>query len=66
MFSPMLHHIDNSIRWRAAHPTGPVPPPHDILLKYSQIPDELVERSKAQLKRLKEVAGVKPGEPTTL
>ncbi|KAI9751980.1 MAG: hypothetical protein M4579_005816 [Chaenotheca gracillima] len=58
-FSPVLHRIDQAIRWRAVHPTEPIPPVNEILTKFSQQPPELVDRSKPQLDALVAAADVK-------
>ncbi|RPA80123.1 SPOC domain-like protein [Ascobolus immersus RN42] len=44
VFSPLYHRINQVIKYRAVHPDEPVPPPHDILVKYSQPPKELLEK----------------------
>ena len=61
-YSPVLHRIDQAIRWRAVHPTEPVPPPYDVLTRYSKIPEELRATSKSQLAKLIDVADVKKGK----
>jgi ATP-dependent DNA helicase 2 subunit 2 len=60
-YSPVLHRINQAIRWRAAHPSEPIPPVAEILTKYSQPPAELLKASQAQLTRLIETADVKKG-----
>lgn len=60
-YSPVLHRIDQAIRWRAVHPNEPIPPPHEILLKYSHPPDELVSGAKRKLEELVSAANVKKG-----
>ncbi|KAI4217892.1 MAG: hypothetical protein LQ349_008968 [Xanthoria aureola] len=62
-FSPVLHRIDQAVRWRAVHPTEPVPPPHEILVRYSNPPEELVNRSKKRLEKLMVAADVKKVPP---
>ncbi|KAL8758416.1 MAG: hypothetical protein Q9199_001491 [Rusavskia elegans] len=62
-FSPVLHRIDQAVRWRAVHPTEPVPPPHDILVRYSNPPEDLVNRSKKRLEKLMAAADVKKVPP---
>lgn len=59
--SPVLHRIDQAVRWRAVHPTEPVPPPYDILTKYSKVPEELYSTSKPHLNKLIAAADVKKG-----
>lgn len=72
-YSPVLHRLDQAVRWRAVHPTEPVPPPYEILTRYSKPPEELVAKSKRRLEKLVDAASVKKGEmpgictrPTTL
>lgn len=60
-YSPVLHRIDQAIRWRAVHPNEPIPPPHEILVKYSKPPEELVISAKRKLEELASVADVKKG-----
>ncbi|CAO1599934.1 ATP-dependent DNA helicase yku80 [Xanthoria calcicola] len=62
-FSAVLHRIDQAVRWRAVHPTEPVPPPHEILVRYSNPPEELVNRSKKRLEKLMVAANVKKVPP---
>ena len=60
-YSPVLHRIDQAVRWRAVHPTEPVPPPYEILTRFSNPPEELVAKSKRQLAKLVAAADVKKG-----
>lgn len=60
-YSPVLHRIDQAVRWRAVHPTEPVPPPYEILTRYSKPPEELVAKAKRQLEKLVTAAGVEKG-----
>ncbi|MCJ1284175.1 ATP-dependent DNA helicase II subunit 2 [Xylographa opegraphella] len=62
-FSSVLHRIDQAVRWRAVHPEEPIPPPYDILTKFTKIPDELEAGSKLQLVKLREAANVKKVPP---
>ncbi|KAI4262846.1 MAG: hypothetical protein L6R42_001980 [Xanthoria sp. 1 TBL-2021] len=62
-FSPVLHRIDQAVRWRAVHPTEPVPPPHEILVRYSNPPEDLVNQSKKRLEKLMAAADVKKVPP---
>ncbi|KAL8689527.1 MAG: hypothetical protein Q9224_004620 [Gallowayella concinna] len=62
-FSPVLHRIDQAVRWRAIHPTEPVPPPYEILTRYSNPPEELVSQSKKRLEKLIAAADVKKVPP---
>lgn len=62
-YSPVLHRIDQAVRWRAVHPTEPVPPPYDILTRYSNPPEELVAGAKKKLEKLIAAADVKKVPP---
>ncbi|KAL8727956.1 MAG: hypothetical protein Q9166_005721 [cf. Caloplaca sp. 2 TL-2023] len=62
-FSPILHRIDQAVRWRAVHPTEPVPAPYEILTRYSTPPEELVSQSKRRLEKLIAAADVKKVPP---
>ncbi len=61
-YSPVLHRIDQAVRWRAVHPTEPVPPPYEILTRYSKPPGELVAKARRQLDKLVAAADVKKGK----
>ncbi|KAH0556896.1 hypothetical protein GP486_005318, partial [Trichoglossum hirsutum] len=60
-YSPLLHRIDQAVRWRAAQPTKPIPPPYEILTKFAQPPQELMKLAKKDLERLTIAADVKKG-----
>lgn len=62
-YSPVLHRIDQAVRWRAVHPTEPVPPPYDILTRYSHPPEPLVAGAKKKLEKLIAAADVKKVPP---
>lgn len=62
-YSPVLHRIDQAVRWRAVHPNEPIPPPYEILTRYSHPPDELVADSQRQLEKLIVAANVKKVPP---
>ena len=61
-YSPVLHRIDQAVRWRAVHPNEPIPPVYDILTKYSKPPEQLVAKAKRQLEKLVVAADIKKGE----
>lgn len=65
-FSPLLHHIDQAVRFRAVHPDEPVPPPYEILTRYTQPAEPLVAKSKQRLEKLIQAADVKKVPPKTL
>jgi ATP-dependent DNA helicase 2 subunit 2 len=60
-YAPMVHRINQAIRHRAVRPTEPIPPPADILVKYSLPPSELVSDSAQELSNLVRAADVKKG-----
>ncbi|KAL9009221.1 MAG: hypothetical protein Q9173_005733 [Seirophora scorigena] len=62
-FSPVLHRIDQAVRWRAVNPTEPIPPPYEILTRYSQPAKDLVAQSKRRLETLMAAADVKKVPP---
>ncbi|KAF7506322.1 ATP-dependent DNA helicase II subunit 2 [Endocarpon pusillum] len=62
-FSPVLHRIEQAKRWRAVRPMEPLPPVPEVLLKYSQQPEELQREAKPALQRLMKAADVKKVPP---
>jgi ATP-dependent DNA helicase 2 subunit 2 len=62
-FNPKLHLINRVIKHRAIFPDKEPPEPHDILLRYSNPPTDLVEQAKPALNRLKDAADIKPVPP---
>lgn len=60
-YSPILHRINQAIKRRAVRPDEPVQPPAEILIRYSQPPEELVKISEAQLVKLVAAANIKKG-----
>lgn len=64
-YSPVLHRIDQAVRWRAVHPNEPIPPVYEILTKYSKPPEQLVAKAKRQLEKLVAAADVKKVPPRT-
>ena len=61
-FSPVLHRIDQAVRWRAVHPTDPIPSPYEILTRFSQPPEEILGEAKRRLDKLIRCAEVKKGK----
>ena len=62
-YSPLVHRIQQTLRWRAVHHTDPLPPPYEILLKYSNPPDELVKKAQSALSSTIKAADVKRVPP---
>lgn len=64
-FSPLVHRINQVIRWRATHsdPSLPIPDPPEILTKYSMPPAELVASAQKQLNAVKQAADLKKVPP---
>jgi ATP-dependent DNA helicase 2 subunit 2 len=62
-FSPRLHRINQVIKHRAIYPDKEPPEPFEILLRYSNPPQDLVEKTEPILERLRQAADVKPVPP---
>jgi ATP-dependent DNA helicase 2 subunit 2 len=62
-FNPKLHRIHQVIKHRAIYPDKEPPGPFEILLRYSNPPQDLVEKAEPILERLKQAADVKPVPP---
>jgi len=60
-YSPILHRINQAIKRRAVRPDEPVQPPAQILIQYSQAPEDLVKKSEVQLSKLVAAANIKKG-----
>jgi len=60
-YSPLLHRIEQAVRWRAIHPNEPLPPPSEKLTRLSRPPEELQSRAKKYLDRVMATADVKKG-----
>lgn len=58
-YSPLVHRIQQILRWRAVHPTEPLPPPYEILLKYTNPPGELYKKAQSALESVIKSADVK-------
>lgn len=66
-YSPLLHRVNQIIRWRATHPdpTLPLPDPPQILTRFSAPPPDLLQQAESQLETLKKAADVKKVPPKT-
>ncbi|OKL60701.1 ATP-dependent DNA helicase II subunit 2 [Talaromyces atroroseus] len=62
-YSPLLHRIEQAVRWRAIHPDEPVPPPSEKLTQLSKPPKSIQERSQKYLDRIIKAADVKKVPP---
>ena len=62
-YSPLVHRIQQTLRWRAVHPTEPLPQLYEILLKYSNPPDDLVKKAQSALNSAIKAADVKKVPP---
>ena len=62
-YNPVLHRINQIVRWRAVHSTGELPQPIDILTKYSNPPAELMERVQPVLESVIKAGDVKKVPP---
>lgn len=61
VYSPILHRINQAIRWKAVFPTEPIPPPYDFIAQSMHIPDAVQEKGHAPLKKLIAASDVKKG-----
>jgi ATP-dependent DNA helicase 2 subunit 2 len=62
-YSPVPHRIQQAIRHRAIYPLDELPPPMDVIVKYTAPPKELVERSQSALNAVIKAADVKKVPP---
>lgn len=62
-YSPILHRVNQVIRHRAVHPSGDLPEPPNVLLRYSQPPEDLVTKTKPTLDKVIKAADVKKVPP---
>ena len=63
-YSAVIHRINHAIRWRASHPSDPIPEPAQILTQFSKPPASLVAKASTILERLTVLADVKKGDST--
>lgn len=62
-FSPILHRIEDAIRYRAVHPDSELPPVAPMLTKFSGPPESVRTESETALRRLITAADVKKVPP---
>ncbi|OJD28665.1 catalase [Diplodia corticola] len=62
-FSPVLHRVQQAIRWRAVHPTDEIPPPAEILTKYMKPPEDLLKQAQPFLEAMIAAGDVKRVPP---
>jgi ATP-dependent DNA helicase 2 subunit 2 len=60
-FSPIIHRINQVVKYRAIHPKDPLPLPYDVLTQFSHPPEELVDKSRGTLEKLIKACDVKKG-----
>jgi ATP-dependent DNA helicase 2 subunit 2 len=65
-YSPIVHRINQAVKLRAIRPNERVQPPAESLVKFSHPPEDLVNESASQLKRLIAAADVKKGKNSYL
>lgn len=61
-YSPVLHRVQQVIRWRAVHPMDEIPPPSEILTKYMKAPEHLLKQAKPFLDAMIVSGDVKRGK----
>ena len=64
-YSPVLHHVEDTVRFRAVHPDEPLPPVSKVLDRFSRPPEELLGKSQKALQALINAADVKKVPPKT-
>lgn len=64
-YNPKLHRVQQVVKHRAVFPEAAPPPPFPIITKFSQPPEELVQKAKRALNRVIEVGEVKKVPPKT-
>ncbi|KAL1633653.1 ATP-dependent DNA helicase yku80 [Neofusicoccum ribis] len=62
-YSPVLHHVQQAIRWRAVQPVKEVPPPAEILTKYMKPPEHLLKQAQPFLDAMVSAGDVKRVPP---
>ena len=65
VYSPLVHQISQVISYRAVHPNAPLPPPSNILVKYSHPPEDLIKGSEKVRQKMIEAFNVKKGLSST-
>ncbi|KAI9658894.1 MAG: ATP-dependent DNA helicase II subunit 2 [Bathelium mastoideum] len=65
-YSPVLHRLQQAIRWRAVRPMEAVPPPPTALTRSSHLPEELLESVKPCLDAVQKAGDVKKVPPRQL
>ncbi|GAM88849.1 hypothetical protein ANO11243_068830 [Dothideomycetidae sp. 11243] len=65
-FSPMLHRINQIIRHRAVHPSAPLPPVPDALIRFSRPPEHLISKAQNHIDALSAAADIKRVPPKTV
>lgn len=63
-YSPVLHRVQQAIRWRAVHPTEEIPPPPGILTRYMKPQEHLLKQAKPSLDAIIAAGDVKRGKPS--
>jgi ATP-dependent DNA helicase 2 subunit 2 len=64
-YSPLLHRIEQAVRWRAIRPNEPLPPPSNKLTQLSKPPADLQARAKKYLDQIIAAGDVKKGDFST-
>ncbi|EKG17347.1 Ku70/Ku80 arm [Macrophomina phaseolina MS6] len=62
-YSPVLHRVQQAIRWRAVHPTEEIPPPPGILTRYMKPQEHLLKQAKPSLDAIIAAGDVKRVPP---
>ncbi|KAK7615038.1 putative Ku family DNA helicase [Phyllosticta paracitricarpa] len=63
VYSPVLHRVQQAVRWRAVRPMDDLPPPPNILTRYMYPPEHVLKPATAKLDALIKAADVKRVPP---
>ena len=62
-YSPIVHRINQVLRWRAVHDTEPIPPASEITMKYSSPPEDLLKDAQKATEAVIKASDVKKVPP---
>jgi ATP-dependent DNA helicase 2 subunit 2 len=60
-YNPFINRINQVVQHRLLHPNDDIPEPYEVLIRYMNPPEELVESAQSELDSLISAADVKKG-----
>jgi ATP-dependent DNA helicase 2 subunit 2 len=60
--NPLIHRINQAVKFRAVHPDQPLPETPAMLLRFASPPEDLIEKVQGRVTALVEAAEVKKGK----